>query len=446
MHRFFIILFLIFTTLATTAMARSVTFLRDAEVERGLDELARPILLAAGLNPSSVKIVLIDDESLNAFVIDGRAIFLHSGLVMRLERPEELQAVIAHEAAHIANGHLTRRVQNFRNSRMISAAALGLAVAAGAAGADPDAAGGFAVGASSSANRVFLAHTRNEESSADRAGIRYMVAAGIDPTANISLLEIFRGQEALSAGRQDPYSRTHPLNSARIRDVKAAVAAYEGRFETTREAQYWFNVVQGKLSAFKRSSRWTLRKVRNQTDNVSTMRRAVAYHLQPDARRAVAEIDKLIAKNPRNPYAHELKGLILHDNRQFNAAAQSYRRAVDLSPNQPLILAGYGRTLLAIDTRDSVRNALSVLEKSRSRDPYNARVLRDLAVAYAKTGQNGMASLATAERYALQGRMRDASVHAKRASDLLPNGSASWQRAMDVLRAASAAEKQRNRG
>ena len=54
-----------------------------------------------------------------------------------------------------------------------------------------------------------------------------------------------------------------------------------------------------------------------------------------------------------------------------------------------------------------------------------------------------MASLVTAERYAIQGRLKDAGIHAQRASDLLPRGSGGWQRAQDVLSAAEAANRKR---
>jgi predicted Zn-dependent protease len=69
--------------------------------------------------------------------------------------------------------------------------------------------------------------------------------------------------------------------------------------------------------------------------------------------------------------------------------------------------------------------------------------MRDLAQAYAAIGQGGHAALVTSERYALQGRMKDAGIHAKRAADLLPRGSAGWQRAQDVLSAAEASAKKR---
>ena len=91
------------------------------------------------------------------------------------------------------------------------------------------------------------------------------------------------------------------------------------------------------------------------------------------------------------------------------------------------------------------RAALTQLEAARTRDFRDARVLRDLGQAYAETGQNGMASLAVAERYALQGRMKDAGYHAERASGLLPRGSPPWQRAQDVAVAAEQYEKRSNR-
>ena len=71
--------------------------------------------------------------------------------------------------------------------------------------------------------------------------------------------------------------------------------------------------------------------------------------------------------------------------------------------------------------------------KARETDFRNTRLMRDLAVAYSKLGMNNMAALVTAERYALSGNIKDAKIHARRASKVLPFGSPAWQRAQDVL-------------
>ncbi|MBA3881013.1 MAG: peptidase M48, partial [Sphingobium sp.] len=66
-------------TLAQPATAQSL--LRDAETEAMFDDMARPLIIAAGLSPRNVKVVLINDPSINAFVAGGQTVYMHSGLI-----------------------------------------------------------------------------------------------------------------------------------------------------------------------------------------------------------------------------------------------------------------------------------------------------------------------------------------------------------------------------
>jgi len=68
------------------------------------------------------------------------------------------------------------------------------------------------------------------------------------------------------------------------------------------------------------------------------------------------------------------------------------------------------------------------LQKAHNLDSRDTRILRDIGTAYARSGQQGQAVLAIAERYALQGNITNAAIQAKRAEDLLPRDSAAWQR------------------
>lgn len=419
--------------LPVAVSAQGVGLIRDADIEHSLDQLAAPILRAAGLNPNNVRILVVNDSGLNAFVINGNAIFIHSGLLLRMTSAAQVQSVIAHEAAHIANGHLSRRLTNLRNSGTAAGFGFALALAVALASNDGAAAAGVAAGAASSAQRQFFSHTRAEESAADQSGIRFMLSAGVDPQAAIEVLEIFRGQEVLSVSRQDPYARTHPLTSDRLRALRGLVTANPGSSDATPTSDFWFARAQGKLSAFTRNPSWTLRRVRGDDSAVGTLRRAVAHHRQGDANSAIQAMQTLLQSSPNDAYWHELYGQILLESRQPAAAIQSYRNAVALNGNEPLILGGYGRALLALNTNDSNALAARTLERARALDGQSASTLRDLGQAYARTGRPGLASLATAERYALQGRRSDAVLHATRAADRLPRGSAPWQRAQDVL-------------
>ena len=166
---------------AATQPARAASLIRDAEIEHALAELSAPILRAAGLSPQQVRILVVDDRSLNAFVINGTAIFIHTGLLLKLESAAQLQSVIAHEAAHISNGHITRRLTNIRGARNTAAFGMVLAAAVAMSTGRGDAAAGIAAGVAGSSQRNLFAHTRSEESAADQSGTRYMLRAGADP-------------------------------------------------------------------------------------------------------------------------------------------------------------------------------------------------------------------------------------------------------------------------
>ncbi len=428
--------------LCSALPSAAITLLRDPDIEHGLQQIAGPVLVAAGLSPKRVRVLVVNDDSFNAFVIDSQTIFLHYGLIMKVNRADMLQAVIAHEAAHITNGHLARRMGNMQHARGVANLGAALALIAAVAGAS-EAAVGIAAGTQSSAFRSFLKHTRAEESSADRSAAGFLRNAGINLQGMVDLHHAFRGQELLTVGQQDPYMQSHPLTRDRIRAAETFLATYGGSALPNPHADYWFARVRGKLSAFLRAPKWTMRRAPSEAaSDIRLMREAVAYHRQRNLPRARAAIDGALEIRPDDPYYYELRGQIMMENREWDPALASYRKAVDLAPREPLILAGYGRALLATGRS---REALEYLEKARQRDFRDGRMMRDLAVAYANLGENGMASMVTAERYALQGRLPDAELHAKRAVAQLPRGSAAWQRAQDVLIAAERLNKRKKK-
>lgn len=437
MQRLVSIFAVAFYLLATTLPAQAVSLLRDPDIEHALRKLAKPVLTAAGLSSARTKILVIDDRTLNAFVIDSNHIFIHSGLISKLGTAAELQAVIAHEAAHIANGHIARRVLNARSAKNVAGIGMALAAAVAASG-NSKAAGALGFGVASSANRVYMSHTRAEESSADQSAVRYMARGGVDPQGAVRVMEIFSGQELVSAARQDPYARTHPMSRDRLRHVKALAQSYGAKEKSDPASEYWFSRAKGKLTAFQRAPKWTRKRAADSaTEDIRLMRIAVSYHRDSNTAKAVSTMKQLLAMKPRDPFYYELYGQILLESRQTKAALGAYQNAVKLAPKDGLILGGYGHALLVTG---NAKAALPVLEQARARDANNHYVLRDLAQTYAKLNNPGMASVVTAERYALQGRMKDAGIHAKRAAGILPRGSAGWQRAQDVLSAAEAAK------
>lgn len=422
--------------IALPGPAAALSLIRDAEIERTLSRVAAPILRAAGLRPASVDIYIVNDREMNAFTAGGETIFLHAGMITRLETVDQLRSVIAHEAGHIAGGHVARRDAALGGARGISALGMIGAVAATLGGA-PQAGMMIGAGSQHAAQRAALSHSRAEEAAADQAGLDYMAASGADPAAALEVLRLFRGQEALLGNNQNAYARTHPLFSERARLIEDRVARLPRGEGPSAAEVYWHRRMVAKFNAFLLNPRDTLRATPDSdTSEFAALSRAIAYHRLPDPARALAQVDALIAARPDDPFYHELKGQFLLEIGQAAAAAASYRQAVALAPDEPLILGALGRALLNIDGGAAVREAREVLEQAARLDRADTGILRDLALARARSGDEGLAALATAERYALQGRFPDALRNAERAAAMLPQGSPGWQQAQDVISSA----------
>jgi len=411
--------------------------IRDAEIERTLRWMSTPVFKAAGLPPQSVNIYIVNDDSMNAFVAGGRNVFLHSGLLSELETPSELIGVIAHETGHIAGGHEARRSIKLREARGPALLGLLAGIALGALGGG-EAGTAIAAGSQSALLRDFLRHNRAEEAAADQAAVSYMARSGYDPEGLVSVLERFRGQEVLAVGNIDPYVLTHPLSTQRMQLLERRVAEAKGARGSAggpdQETAYWHARMRAKLQGFLDNPERVLNRLADEPETETTLyAKAVALHRLPSPREAVAAVDRLIAKRPDDAFYLELKGQILYESGDAQAAVPYYRRAVEAAPNQPLLRLGLGRALLALDTEAANREALAVLKAARRADPGDPAALRDLALAYARAGEQGMAALATAERYAMAGRIEDAILHAKRATAILPRGSPAWLRAEDIL-------------
>ncbi len=415
------------------APAGAAALIRDAEIEHSLERIAYPLFRAAGVNPGTVRLYILQDPEPNAFVAGGQNIFVNTGLLTELGSMDQVRAVIAHELGHITGGHQTRRDQALAGASGIAAIGM-LGAAAAAIGGAPGAGVAIATGATQAAHRSLLAHSRTEEASADQAGLRYLAAAGSDPDAMLQVLDHFRGQDEMLGAYADAYAQNHPLWSDRIAMIEDRVAQLPKGGPPSAEDAYWYGRMVAKLDAFLKSPAQTFRKYpASDTSETALLSRAIAWHRRPDPAKAAATVDALIALRPDDPYYQELKGQILLESGHAAAAAEAYRQAVALAPKEPLILGGLGRALLNMDDDSVTAEARDALARSAAADKANSDVLRDLALAEARLGHEGAAALATAERFTLEGRFRDADRNAERAAALLPEGSPGWRRAQDMI-------------
>lgn len=426
-----------------SAQAQALSFIRDAEIEATLKKMSHPIFQAASISPDSIKIFMVQDRTLNAFVV-GRNMVFHTGLLEKLETPEELYGVIAHETGHIAGGHAVQRYDAARNATgpLILGTILGIAAAA-AGSADAGAA--IIAGTQTFAQRGLLKYSRGQESSADQAAIGYLESVRIDPTGMLRTLERLKAVEIVAIGNQDPYTFTHPLSSQRISLLQQRVNTSRSRGAATpQDIKYWHARMRAKLKGFLDDPLRVIRQVpaSDRSEN-ATLMRAVAYHRSSDVRAAVQQVDALIAMRPNDAYYHELKGQILFESGSAREAVPSYQRAVNLAPGEALLQTAYGRALLALNDPNADRTAREALLSATRADRFDSDGWRQLSMAESRLGNDLGATLATAEFQALRGSLKAAKRNAEQVQKTAPTGSPAWIRAGDIVAAVEQAERNR---
>ncbi len=416
--------------------AHAQIIIRDAEIESYLNEWFTPIFQANNMNPAQVKIILVQNNELNAFVAGGSNIFFFTGLIEKTDNPGELIGVMAHELGHISGGHLVRgrAAMEQASYESILGAIIGIGTAVATGDASAVMAGSSAGG--SLAQRRYLSTARGFESSADQAALTSMRRAGMNPTGLLTFMKKLEGQELLPGSQQSEYVRSHPLTRNRIETIENKVSLSSNlnkKFPAHWEDQH--KRMKAKLMGYINPERvgWTYDD-RDQSIPAQYAK-TLAHYRENRIEKALSSINALIKKEPKNPYFYELKGQMLVEFGRVRQALPAYQKASDLLPQSGLIRTALAHTQIetAQENQQSLQNAIKNLKRARHDEPRSSRIHRLLATAYGRLGQDSMARLHLAEE-ALLHRKRDyAKQQATRALKGLDPQSPAALRANDIL-------------
>jgi predicted Zn-dependent protease len=415
--------------------------IRDAEIEQLLRDYTTPILRAAGLGPQNVQVVIINDRAFNAFVMDGRRIFVNSGALFESTTPNQIIGVLAHEAGHIAGGHLAKMRQEMANAQtqLILATLLGVgAMVAGAktgAGQNASQIGMAALSAPQEIiRRSLLSYVRAQEEQADKAGVKFLTATGQSAKGMHETFRRFADQTMFTARGIDPYVQSHPMPTERVRALEevARTSPYWDKKDPA-ELQHRHDMMRAKLAGFMdRPDTVARRYPSSDTSLPARYARAISAYRFSDIRNAVAQIDALIAAQPNNPYFHELKGQALLENGRGGEAIAPLRRAASLAPNAYLIRAMLGQALVSTNDAKHADEAIAILRDVLIHEKELVNGYRELAMAYGQKGDLAQADLASAQASFASGDFKTARELAARAKTRLPTGSPGWVKADDI--------------
>ena len=415
--------------------------IRDAEIEGLLRLFTRPIFRAAGINPSAVKVYVLNDRHINAFVAGGQRIFVNTGLIQQAATPNEVIGVLAHESGHIAGGHLARMGVEIdtANYTQIIGMLLGLAAIAGGVAAGngevAQAGQGLMIGTQGLAQRNFLTYARGMESSADQAALKFLNETHQSARGMLTLFEKLASENVAALADVDPYVMSHPMPMDRIRNLE----------EAAKKSPYWdvkdpsalilrHQLVQAKLTGYIDGPQAVMQKYPPSDQSMpARYARAIAMFRRGDIQNALPIIDSLTRDLPENPYFWELKAQALLENGRAAEAAAPVRKALELLPSNGLIQILAAQAYIDTGTQANAKEAIKLLRQAQLTEGQTPETYRLLARAYAATGDIARAELATAEAALLMGDTKLAMEKAKTAQAAFKVGTPEWTRASDVM-------------
>ena len=429
----------------SSASAQGLPLIRDTEIEALLKDYSRPIFKVAGLERQRIRMRIVKQRAFNAFVVDGRNVFINTGTLMLAKTPNQVIGVIAHETGHIRNGHLARLRHKIKRdatrSLLMKVLGVGLLVAGGIAGGEQakEAAGGagksILYGTDEVLRRSILSYVRTQESEADQAALQFLYQTKQSARGMLETFERFANQEYLSTSFKDPYVRSHPMATQRLAQLRhyAALSPYFNKPDPP-QLQLRHDLMRAKLSGYLEAPRTVFNRY-PASDRTLPARyaRALGHFFRGDLAAARPRIDALIRAQPEYPYFWELKGELLLRANQPSAAIAPLRKALKLTNRAPLIATRLSQALLSTNDQRYLKEAVSLLRTAVRIDP-DATGFRLLASAYYKQRRFALAILYQAEAHLIAGRIKEAKRFAKRALLKLKKGTTAWLRADDIVK------------
>ncbi|MEJ5349577.1 MAG: M48 family metalloprotease [Desulfosoma sp.] len=342
----------------------------DPEVAGYVQAVGKRVERAIGPTHYDYAFFVIDDNTPNAFAIPGGYVFIFRGLMELMESEAELASILAHELAHVQSRHIHKKLEK---GRMLSIAAIAGVLAGAFLGLESNAAQALAVGTMAGVQTLQLKYSRENEEEADRLGFEYLVSAGYDARAMVTVMQKMRRMNWQSDSRVPSYLMTHPAlgervgyleqlverkgsrpSTQRVRDpvgdyplVQAILLSRHAEFEAAQSRfQGWLEDSSRKPAALYGLGRLNLDKGRL-NEALNFLRQAAlfkpssalvltslgeAYHRLGQLEEAERFLRSALALDYESPMVHLRLGLLYQEQGKWKEALQHLKRAEELSP------------------------------------------------------------------------------------------------------------------
>ncbi len=287
--------------------------------------------------------VVLNNSVPNAWALPGGKIAINRGLLVELQNEAELAAVLGHEIVHAAARHGAKAQER---GTLMQVGMVAAQVGAAMGGMDPNVANLALGGAGAGLQMIQMKYGRDHELESDEYGMKYMKAAGYDPTGAVTLQKTFVRLSQAGGQKEQNWLEglfaSHPPSQERV-DRNEATADRLGRGGVLGADSF--------AAAMK-----PLRQMKPAYDKADQALAAARKKDYAAAKSLAGEAAKAI---PNEGSFQVLLGQIALAEKQPQAAAGHYDKAMQLSPNYFASYLGAGVAQSQLGNRQKAEQYLT---------------------------------------------------------------------------------------
>ena len=351
----------------------------DPEVSLYINQIVERLVKTLPPQPFNFKAAVILHNALNAFAVPGGYVYVFTGLIMNLEKEEDLAGVLAHELAHVTQHHVASRLER---AQFVTLGSLLLAIAGVAVGGSSG--GAIAVGALGAGQSAMLNYSRIDETEADQIGLQYLVAAGYPPQGMVDGFKVLRQKSWMSGANVPTYLSTHPAIGDRINGLQARIQGMGKSVQGRTQDNKRFTRVKTLLWARYGDEQAAQQRFSGK-DGLSCMGRGIVLARINRVNEANKAFDEALAASPNDPLVLREAGAFHYRKGDMSRADGLLRQAMRLDPRDYMASFFYARML---DETGRQAQAAQYYKEVLRYVPEDAEVHEAYARSLGKTGDS----------------------------------------------------------
>jgi predicted Zn-dependent protease len=289
----------------------------------------------------SFQVRIIRNPLLNAFAYPNGAIYVHTGLISKMENEAQLAALLGHEMSHVTHRHAIENYRSVKNTTAVLATIQMASVPFGAYGSLANTLGTLG------AMAAVTGYSRELETEADNVGLVLLINAGYDPKEAPKLFEHLKRDVEQQEKKEPFFFGTHPRLQERINNYTRLIKTKYPDATGMKNTERFMNIISPlildnammdlSMGRFSSAEDGIGRFLQIDSQNSSAHFYLGELYRQrndeEDREKAINEYNLSITYDPSNPAPHKGIGLIYYKLGRSLEARAEFEKYLKLYPD-----------------------------------------------------------------------------------------------------------------